>query len=379
MSGFPINLRNPRVALIGQTDRATLYHDGNTQRDWRDPLEALRWLSNSVEPGQRWYGFLSYSLARQFESSVDLKSDPTTPLFMFGHTSGEASKAVQTSDTSAATSNFSKPDYLAAVERSIEYIRAGDAFQINLAQTFSTQTRRTPAEVQQRLHRRFPALYEALIELDDFAVVSNSPELFFRVEVQPNGSRRIINCPIKGTRPNAPGMFDELATSEKDKAELAMIVDLQRNDLGRICQPGTVRVTESRTIETHPTVLHGVATIEGTLRDDVGFVDILAALFPCGSVTGCPKIRAMQIIDELEPDPRGVYCGAIGWLDADGSMEFSVAIRTMTFDGSEVRIPVGGGIVADSVPEAEFDETITKARAMFESLQIDYPARRTQG
>ena len=147
-----------------------------------------------------------------------------------------------------------------------------------------------------------------------------------------------------------------------------MIVDLQRNDLGRICEIGSIKVTQPRVIEAHPTVYHGVATIEGILRPEVAFVDILRALFPCGSVTGCPKIRAMEIIDELEPTQRGPYCGAIGYLDADGSMEFSVAIRTMIVKAGEVHVPVGGGVVADSVPAEEYAETLVKAKAMLAAL-----------
>ena len=163
----------------------------------------------------------------------------------------------------------------------------------------------------------------------------------------------------------------ELLHSVKDQAELNMIVDLERNDLGRVCEIGSVRVTQPRTIEAHPTVYHGVATVEGLLRADVDFVDLLRATFPGGSVTGAPKIRAMEIIEELEPVRRGPYCGAIGYLAADGSMEFNVAIRTMTFKDGLVHIPVGGGIVADSDPAAEYEETLVKAKAMFDALGID--------
>ena len=149
-----------------------------------------------------------------------------------------------------------------------------------------------------------------------------------------------------------------------------MIEDLERNDLGRVCEIGSVKVTEPRAIEAHPTIYHGVATIEGTLRRDVGLVELLGATFPGGSITGAPKIRAMEIIEELEPVRRGPYCGAIGYLAADGSMEFNIAIRTMILKDNQVHIPVGGGIVADSDPSAEYEETLVKARAMFEALGI---------
>jgi para-aminobenzoate synthetase component 1 len=155
-----------------------------------------------------------------------------------------------------------------------------------------------------------------------------------------------------------------------------MIIDLERNDLGRVCEIGSVKVTQPRVIEAHPTVYHGVATIAGTLRPDVTFVDLLRATFPGGSVTGAPKIRAMEIIEELEPTRRGPYCGAIGYLSADGHMEFNIAIRTMIVKDGLVHIPVGGGIVADSDPAAEYEETLVKARAMFEALGISADALR---
>jgi para-aminobenzoate synthetase component 1 len=165
-------------------------------------------------------------------------------------------------------------------------------------------------------------------------------------------------------------MEEQLRDSAKDQAELNMIVDLERNDLGRACRIGSVKVAQARAIEAHPAVYHGVATIEGTLRDDVTFVDLLRAIFPGGSVTGAPKIRAMQIIDELEPVRRGPYCGAIGYLAADGSMQFNIAIRTMIVKDGLVHIPVGGGIVADSDPTEEYIETLAKAKAMFCALGI---------
>lgn len=165
-------------------------------------------------------------------------------------------------------------------------------------------------------------------------------------------------------------MSEELKTSVKDQAELNMIVDLERNDLGRICRIGSVRVRGTREIEEHPTVYHGSATILGELPDEIGLIDILKATFPGGSITGAPKIRAMQIIRELEPHARGPYCGAIGYLDADGSMQFNIAIRTLLIRGTEVRVPVGGGIVADSQPAAEYDETIVKAMAALAALGV---------
>src|ERR1019366_9101546 len=217
-----------------------------------------------------------------------------------------------------------------------------------------------------------PAAYSAFLDYGDHAIVSNSPQLFLRVEQPPGTNRRqVITRPIKGTRPNAPGMHDELKHSPKDQAELHMIVDLERNDLGRVCDIGSVKVVEPRVIENHGTVYHGVATIRGVLRDDVTFVDLLRATFPGGSITGAPKIRAMEIISEMEPVRRGPYCGSIGYLASDGSMEFSIAIRTMVIKDGLVHTSVGGGIVADSNPQAEYEETLVKAKALFAALGLN--------
>jgi anthranilate/para-aminobenzoate synthase component I len=268
-------------------------------------------------------------------------------------------------------STFTRREYLAAVARAIEYIGAGDVFQVNLSQRFSVPQREHPAALYARLRRQSPAWYGACLCYDDFAILSNSPELFLRVEPpDTEGKRRVVTRPIKGTRPRQPGMDAELRDSVKDQAELNMIVDLERNDLGRVCEIGSVRVTEPRSIEAHPTVLHGVATVEGVLRDGVTLVELLRATFPGGSVTGAPKIRAMEIIEELEPVRRGPYCGAIGYIAGDGAVEFNIAIRTMTMKDGLVHVPVGGGVVADSDPAAEYEETLVKARAMFAALGI---------
>jgi para-aminobenzoate synthetase component I len=197
--------------------------------------------------------------------------------------------------------------------------------------------------------------------------------LFLRVDrADASGRRKVTTRPIKGTRARGTGLDFQLRDSIKDQAELNMIIDLERNDLGRVCEIGSVKVTEPRVIERHPTVFHGVATIEGLLRPDVTFVDLLRATFPGGSITGAPKIRAMQIIEELEPTRRGPYCGAIGYIDADGTMEFNIAIRTMLIADGLVHIPVGGGIVADSDPVAEYEETLVKARAMFAAVGVEW-------
>ena len=261
--------------------------------------------------------------------------------------------------------------YASAVARTVEYIRAGDAFQANIARRFHGSLSGDVRSFAHAAISRNSAWFGAAIDLPDGgALVSMSPELFLRVRA--DGSA--ISRPIKGTRPvDTPRA--ELAESEKDAAELAMIVDLMRNDLGRVAEIGSVTVAEDRVLETHTTVHHGVAEVRATLRDDVEWTDLLAAAFPPGSVTGAPKVRAMQIIDELEDHERGFYCGAIGFISKSGDCGLSVAIRTAQV-GAEVRgangappsrsvvYHAGCGIVADSDPLAEVAETHAKARAL---------------
>jgi para-aminobenzoate synthetase component 1 len=207
------------------------------------------------------------------------------------------------------------------------------------------------------------------LQWDDLAVLSASPEWFYQTR-----GDRLVTRPIKGTRPRGETAEDdrrlaaELASSPKDRAELTMIVDLERNDLGRVCKFGSVKVSEALTVETFAQVHHLVATVEGRLRSDAGPIDVIRGLFPGGSITGAPKIRAMEIIDELEPNRRSLYTGAVGYFGR-GSSGFNIAIRTMLVEGSQVSFQVGGGIVADSDPAAEYRETLDKGRALREVLE----------
>jgi len=266
-------------------------------------------------------------------------------------------------------SNFTKAEYLDAVQACKEYIAAGDIFQVNLSQRFETELKVSPAELYLRLRRINPAPFACYIGFDDMAVVSSSPERFLKVT-----GRHVETRPIKGTRPRRKSaafnarMRRELLNSEKDNAELAMIVDLERNDIGRVCSYGTVRVTEPRVLEAHPTVYHLVATVEGELHEGFDIIDLLKACFPGGSITGAPKIRAMEIIDELEPTKRSVYTGAIGYISSNGCMDLNIAIRTFIVNGKRAFFQVGGGIVADSEPESEYDETLDKAKALIQSV-----------
>jgi para-aminobenzoate synthetase component 1 len=269
-------------------------------------------------------------------------------------------------------SNFSPDGYRQAIRRAVEYIHAGDLFQANISQRFSAVGRPEPMDLYRRLRQRSPSPYSAFLRVSNLgnAVISSSPELFYQTR-----GDRIVTRPIKGTRPRGAtpaedqAQLAELIASPKDRAELAMIVDLERNDLGRICTYGSIRVTEPSVIESFETVHHQVATIEGRLRPEVGPMDVVRAVFPGGSITGAPKIRAMEIIDELEPNRRGVYTGAIGYSSAGGNSAFNIAIRTMVVEGHRVSYQVGGGIVADSDPQLEFEETMHKGRAMRDVLE----------
>ena len=271
-------------------------------------------------------------------------------------------------------SNMTHDQYLQKVRRILDYIAAGDAYQVNLTQRFTTPTAASPLELYRRLRRANPAAYAAWLGWGNGAILSSSPELFLDLR-----DGRVVTRPIKGTRPRIGDSVvdaaaqEELLHSEKDAAELTMIIDLLRNDLGRVCEFGSIHVESASTLETHPTVYHLSATIVGTLRDGVSALDLLRAASPGGSVTGCPKIRAMQIINELEPSRRNVYCGSIGYLGLDGSMCMNIAIRTMILDRGKLHLHAGGAIVADSDPQAEYEETLAKARGMFRALGYENP------
>ncbi|HUU11057.1 MAG TPA: anthranilate synthase component I family protein [Phycisphaerae bacterium] len=286
--------------------------------------------------------------------------------------------------------NFSREAYLAAVERAREYIAAGDIFQVNLSRRFTVARQeradrpghayQRPSDLYRRLRRFNPAPYAAYVGLGQGrAVLSSSPELFLDL----GADGRVVTRPIKGTRPRREGddafnrrMADDLMAAEKDRAELVMIVDLERNDLGRVCAYGSVRVTEPRALEAYAAVFHTAATVEGRLHPGRDVVDLVRATFPGGSITGAPKVRAMQIIAELEPTRRSVYTGAVGYLAPPtparpaGRCALNIAIRTLLTAGPNVHLQVGGGIVADSDPAAEFDETTDKARAMLAALGL---------
>ncbi len=268
-------------------------------------------------------------------------------------------------------SSFTKAGYLAAVGRVKDYIRSGDTYQVNISQRFSVEAVSEPWQLYKRLRTMNPAPFSAYLGFGETAVLSSSPERFLEVS-----GRRIETRPIKGTRPRGKDdaadlrLALELRSSAKDGAEHVMIVDLERNDLGRVSEWGSVRVPEFEALESYATVHHLVSTVEGRLRDGVSLVDSVRACFPGGSITGAPKVRSMEIIDELEPVARGLYTGSVGYLGFNGRMDLNIAIRTMVCRGGGVFFSVGGGIVADSEGESEYEETLDKGRAIFQSLGI---------
>lgn len=270
---------------------------------------------------------------------------------------------------SRVSSNFTKDAYVQAVRNVKDYIVAGDVYQVNISQRFEAAFTGEPWELYRRLRHVNPSPFSAYLGFPEVAVLSASPEEFLKLD---DGLLR--TRPMKGTRPRGQSASEdrevaaELLASEKDRAENVMIVDLMRNDLGRVCVPGSIAVPELFTIEEYPTVYQMVSTVTGRTRTDVGPVEVLEACFPGGSVTGAPKIRAMEIIDEIEPVQRSVYCGAIGYIGFDGSMLMSVPIRNILVTGNRAYIQVGGGIVADSDPEAEYRESLDKAAGSLMAL-----------
>jgi anthranilate/para-aminobenzoate synthase component I len=365
-----------------------------------------------------WLGYFSYDLGRHLEPVAQHRSPPvgrdawplielawcptalvhdhrTGTWYEIGRT-GLIDELTQRLDSPAAYaldafqvgelhSNVTREAYLQCVKRTIEYIAAGDVFQANITQRFRATFEGSTRSLWDESMRSSRAWFGASMEFEGVEpgesrrLISISPELFLQVDPE---SRRVVTRPIKGTRP-ASRTADELRRSGKDQAELNMIIDLMRNDLGRVCEYGTVHVPAPRQIETHPTVHHGVGEVQGVLRGDATFGDLLGATFPGGSVTGAPKIRAMQIIDELEEARRGPYCGAVGYLSVTGHVALNIAIRTLLLNGHRddttgifkggLDYGAGGGIVADSVPHEEYRESLDKTEVLRLAL-----ARRTQ-
>ncbi len=358
----------PWVGVLGYDVAYGLERIGTlAARDHAWPAAAMRrcpgWLLHDRIEGRWWAGGAWADSSGWVADLPSRKAEPAASRFGVGPLRSDLSEAA----------------YRAKVQRCLAYIAAGDVFQVNLTQRFGGAFVGDPRGMWLALGEGSPAWYGAFVEWPACAarpalsLASISPELLFELR----GDGAVVTRPIKGTRPSsAPD--GELLGSSKDAAELAMIVDLLRNDLGRVCAYGSVRVDEARAIEHHPTVQHGVATVSGRLHGSRGLADLLRAILPGGSITGAPKVRAMQIVDELEPVRRGPYCGAIGWLQRDDTAAggpgvagaFNVAIRTVLVEQAarlgrgRLSFGVGGGIVADSDPQAEFDETLVKSAAV---------------
>ncbi len=353
-----------------------------------DVLPALEQVEKATQDGLHAAGFVCYEAAPAFDEAMAVQAPvEELPLVWFAlyreRKSIEPTSASTDLETRRWNPSVTPEAYKARVDRIQDYIRAGDTYQVNYTYRLWSETAIDSLALYQQLSSAQRADYAAYIDTGRFQIVSASPELFFQVR-----DDWIATRPMKGTRPRGPSteeddrLATELACSEKDRAENLMIVDLLRNDLGRVCRPGSIRVGDLWAVERFETVLQLTSEIEGRLRPNVGFTEIMKALFPCGSVTGAPKVRTMEIIRDLECSPRGVYTGAIGTVAPGGEATFSVGIRTVCVD-SDKRVGeygVGGGITHDSSSDREYTESVIKATvlrthrpefSLFETIRYD--------
>lgn len=310
--------------------------------------------------------------SRARQTLEDLAASPRPPVALTGsHVSVEQlAPQYPLPDYPGVTSNFSPDGFREAVRKAVDYVNAGDCFQVNISQRLLTPATEHPLDLYARLRERTPAPFAGYLELGDYAIVSASPERFLQVN-----DGEALSRPIKGTRPRGrtpeedEAISRELLASPKDRAENVMIVDLLRNDLGRACQFGTVTVPKVCELESYSYVHHLVSEVRGRLAEGQTPLSLLKGAFPGGSVTGAPKVRAMEIIAELEPTARGPYCGSLGYAGFDGAMDTNILIRTFTVGRGWLQFPMGGGIVADSTPEKEYRETLHKAAGLLRALQ----------
>ena len=268
------------------------------------------------------------------------------------------------------TSNFRRSEYLEAVRKAKNYIRAGDIFQVVISQRFSAKTHVKPFDVYRELRALNPSPYLFFLQMNDIAVVGSSPEMLVKVQ-----GRDVFYRPIAGTRGRGKDEAEDqrlerdMLASEKERAEHIMLVDLGRNDLGRVCEYGTVKPEKLMTVERYSHVMHLVSSLRGRLREDVDCFDALMACFPAGTVSGAPKVRAMEIIEELERTRRGIYAGGVLYLDFAGNLDSCIALRTMVIKNGVAHVQAGGGIVADSTPEGEYEESVNKSKALLAALE----------
>jgi anthranilate synthase component 1 len=284
----------------------------------------------------------------------------------------ELPRAARRAEPLQIRSNMSKESYVAAIERIKEYIRAGDAFQVVFAQRFETEITTSPFQIYRALRVVNPSPYMFFLKLGkDEVVLGASPEMLVRCE-----GRQLEYRPIAGTNPRGANeaedqaLAERLLADEKERAEHVMLVDLGRNDLGRVSEYGSVKVAELMFVERFSHVMHLVSSLKSTLREGLDCFDALAATFPAGTVSGAPKVRAMEIIDELEPTRRGVYAGSVLYFDYSGNLDSCIALRTMYVRDRQAYVQAGGGIVADSVPESEFAESVNKSRALIRAIEM---------
>ncbi len=389
------SFRAKRTLRLRRTPERLVFQDSGAEQVGcvvADPVLPVR---RALALGGEWAGWLSYDVGRFIEpvaatrgaEAANLDAWPLIELHELQPVDGE--RDVQLNPQSFVrgplVSQWGASEYQRGVARVLELVRDGDCYQVNLAHQLSADFEGSPAAIFDTLIAKAVPPHAMYVESPPVvgeprrAMLSLSPELFLEYDAS---RRRVITRPMKGTRPCIPGAHEELEASDKDRAELAMIVDLMRNDLGRVCEVGSVRVDVPRRIERHDNAAGGVwqaiAQVSGTMRGDLGLADLITATFPAGSVTGAPKIRAMQIIDELEPVRRGVYCGSGIHIRTDGSATLNVAIRTalletdrpiasdcdQQFTRGTLRYSVGAGIVADSQPVSEWQETLVKAGAI---------------
>ena len=268
-------------------------------------------------------------------------------------------------------SNITKEDFMKKVERAKRYIEEGDVIQVVLSQRFKSKLRAKPENIYRALRTLNPSPYMYYLEMEHCKVIGSSPEILVRLE-----DGKIETRPIAGTRPRGKTeeedkrLEEELINDEKERAEHLMLVDLARNDVGRVAEAGTVRVDNFMRIERYSHVMHIVSDVSGKLKKGLDAVDVLKATFPAGTVSGAPKVRAMQIIEELEPERRGIYAGSVGYFSFDGNMDMAITIRTAVVRGDEIFVQAGAGIVADSIPEREWEETVNKAKSMMKAVAM---------
>jgi anthranilate synthase component I len=425
---------NPEEVFRARGTRCAIESGGHTQRFDENPIELLRKLSSRYRPVRvpglppligGGIGYFAYDMVRLIENipasgADDLGLDDCVMMFYrglvaFDHvrhrvwviqnvfTEGKGSlrekynaaareiqlirrklegplprlRNAKPSRPIRVKSNFTRPQYLSAVRKAKSYIRAGDIFQVVPSQRFSAQTNAAPFEIYRALRVVNPSPYLYYLKLDDVSVVGSSPEMLVKVQ-----NRKVSYRPIAGTVPRGRTESEDqsfeqtLLADPKERAEHIMLVDLGRNDLGRVCEYGSVSVEQLMFVERYSHVMHLVSRLTGKLREGLDCFDALMACFPAGTVSGAPKVRAMQIIDELEPTRRGIYAGAILYLDFSGNLDSCIALRTLVAKNGRAYIQAGGGVVADSVPEREYQETVNKARAIVSALEIVHHAGR---